>query len=107
MGNGITAFNALECVQDLRKAGFTQEQAEVQARHIEKVKADLETHLATKKDIEQLVQATKKDIEQLAQATKKDLQNLKNELLWKLTLAMAALLGAAKILNMLPSYLNN
>ena len=136
-------FNVLECVQDLREAGFTQDQAEAQAKHIEKAKADLETHLATKQDIEQLRSDTKqdiellrkdieqlrsdtkqdieqlrsdtkkdiellrKDIEQLRSDTKKDLQNLENKLLWKQTLAMAALLGIAKILNMLPSYLGN
>ena len=44
-------FNVLECVKHLREVGFTQEQAEAQAQEIEKAKNDLESHLATKKDL--------------------------------------------------------
>ena len=54
MKNGRALFNALECVKHLRDAGFTQEQAEAQAREIEKAKNDLESNLATKKDLREL-----------------------------------------------------
>ncbi len=61
MRNGQEVFNVLECVKHLRQAGLTQEQAEAQAREIEKAKNDLESNLATKRDIAEL----KKDIKEL------------------------------------------
>ena len=52
---GHLAFDILECVKQLRdKGGFTQKQAEIQAQQIQLMKADLETHLATKQDIKLL-----------------------------------------------------
>ena len=46
------AFNALKYVQELRKVGVPQEQAEEQAKGLQLVQEDLESGLATKHDIE-------------------------------------------------------
>ena len=61
MKDGQMLFNVLECVKHLRSVGFTQEQAEAQAQEIEKAKNDLESHLATKKDVAEI----KRDIKEL------------------------------------------
>ena len=71
MKNGRALFNALECVKHLRDAGFTQEQAEAQAREIEKAKNDLESNLATKRDI---------------LAVKEDIKNLEDRLGFKMVI---------------------
>ena len=90
MRNGPALFNALECVKHLREAGFTQEQAEAQAREIEKAKNDLESNLATKRDIAALA----KDIMALA----KDIKNLEDRLGLKMVITSGsfafAILGA-------------
>ena len=59
MRNGQSTFSAIDCIQNLKKVGFTPEQAEAQAKEIERSRIDLMTVLATKQDIELI----KKDIE--------------------------------------------
>ena len=44
-------FNVLDYVRELRDVGVKQEQAEVQARHLELVKSEIESNLATKEDL--------------------------------------------------------
>ena len=54
MKNGQILFDPVTCIKQLRKAGFTQEQAETQAEQMQMMKASLESNLATKSDIEKL-----------------------------------------------------
>ncbi len=82
MRNGQEVFNVLECVKHLRQAGFTQEQAEAQAREIEKAKNDLESNLATKRDIVDL----KRDIEKLRGDTKREIKALEERIGFKMVI---------------------
>ena len=61
---------------------------------MEKLKSELATNLATKENLE----ATKEDL-------KRELIALEHKLLWKMMVGMAALLGVAKILSLLPDFL--
>ena len=90
----FSEFKVLECIKALKSAGFTQEQAEAQAGQMEKLRSELATNLATKENLE----ATKEDI-------KRELIALEHKLLWKMMVAMAALLGSAKILSFLPDFI--
>ena len=80
MGNPQREFNALDYVKELRDAGFKQEQAEVQARHLELVKADIESGLATKRDTETIQSELKKDIEAVRSELKKDIEMVRKEI---------------------------
>ena len=77
MKNGQNNFSALEYSKELRGVGFTQEQAELQARQLELVKGEIQSELATRRDIEGLREATKRDNEGLREATKRDNEELR------------------------------
>ena len=74
MKNGHSTFSALEYSKELKAVGFSQEQAELQARQFELMRHEIESNLASKKDTEQI----RKDIEILAtkMATKQDISNM-------------------------------
>ena len=90
MGNPQREFSALDYVKELRDAGVSQEQAEVQARHLELVKADIESNLATKRDIESVrkeiesvrkeIESVRKEIEMVRSELKKDIESVRSEL---------------------------
>ena len=65
MRNGHSTFSAIDCIQNLKKAGFTPEQAEAQAKEFERSRLDIMAVLATKEDVE----LVRKDIEQLRKET--------------------------------------
>ena len=69
MRNGQSTFSSVDCIQNLKKAGFTPEQAEAQAKEIERSRVDLMALLATKRDIEQLRFDTEKDIKAMGNKT--------------------------------------
>ena len=54
MKSGQSTFSAIDCIQNLKKAGFTPEQAEAQVKEFERSRIDLMAILATKSDIDQL-----------------------------------------------------
>ena len=57
-----TTFDTLQYAKKLKKAGFTEQQAEIQAEAL----ADfIENNLATKRDLKELELALKNDIKQL------------------------------------------
>ena len=54
MKNGHSTFSALEYSKELRAAGFSQEQAELQARQFELIASEISQELATKRDVKEL-----------------------------------------------------
>ena len=80
MGNPQRVFSALDYAKELRDAGFNQEQAEVQARHLELLKADIESNLATKRDIE----SVRKEIEMVRSELKQDIAELNATLTFRM-----------------------
>lgn len=55
------AISIVNYMHELKQAGFTDRQSEVQARQLEKVFNEIQKEAATKKDLTEL--ATKKDLE--------------------------------------------
>ncbi len=53
------AISIVNYMHDLKEAGFTDRQSEVQARQLERVVTEIQNEAATKKDLEM----TKKDLE--------------------------------------------
>lgn len=66
----IHAFDTLIYAKKLKKAGFTEEQAEAQVGTLAKVT----NNLATKDDLKALEAATKQDLKNFELATKKDFE---------------------------------
>lgn len=62
------AISIVNYIHELKEAGFTDRQSEVQARQLEQVVTEIKNEAAMKKDLNDL--ATKKDLEM----TKKDLE---------------------------------
>jgi hypothetical protein len=93
------AFDTLAYARRLKGAGFTEEQAEVQAEALAAVvletvatKQDLrELAMATKQDLRELATVTKQDLRELAMATKQDLRELE----YRLTLRLGAMITVA------------
>ncbi len=86
-------FDSLKFAKELRKKGFTKQQAEGLA---EAQTALINSNLATKQDIIRLEQATKQDIARLEQATRHDIaasaQATKSELIkWMSGLTLASI----------------
>lgn len=65
---GAMAISIVNYMHELKQAGFTDRQSQVQARQLEKVFNEIQKEAATKKDLTEL--ATKKDLE----LTKQDLE---------------------------------
>ena len=55
------AISIINYMHDLKEAGFTDKQSEVQARQLKRVVTEIQNEAATKKDLTDL--ATKKDLE--------------------------------------------
>ena len=91
MKNGQHIFSALEYSKELRAAGFTQEQSELQARQFELMKYEIDSELATKKDIKLI----EKEIAELKKDTKD--QTLK---------IIAVLGGLITLFKFLPDFFN-
>ena len=75
------AFDTLEYAKELEAAGFTAEQAEVQAKALARIVNE--------------TLATKADIEALKLELKRDIKELEERLTYKLTLRMGTMLVAA------------
>ena len=69
----IIAFDTLSYANELKEAGFTEKQAEIQAKTLKKI---IESNLATKQDILML----QKEIEKNAQAAKQDILMLQKDI---------------------------
>jgi len=68
-------FNPLMYANKLKQAGFTEQQAEIQATALTEL---IDEKLVTKEDFHALEKATKRDLQELANNTKRDLQELAN-----------------------------
>ena len=66
-------FNTLSYAQQLTEAGFTAEQAEIQAKTLKKI---IESNIATKQDILRLENFTKEEILKLEKTTKEEVLRL-------------------------------
>ena len=75
------AFDTLDYAKELQSAGFTPQQAEVQAKALARI---VDERLATKQDIELLKHELQRDIKELEE-----------RLTYRLTLRMGAMLAAA------------
>ena len=64
------AMSIVDYMHELKDAGFTDRQSEVQAKKIEQVVVEIQNGLATKQDLEELRLSAKKDLA----LTKKDLE---------------------------------
>lgn len=83
MSNIVLSFDTLQYSKKLREAGFTEQQAEVQAEALREL---IDDKLATKMDILEL----KKDIK----ASEDRLNNKINELSYKLTIRLGGMIVA-------------
>ncbi len=82
------AFDTLEYAKELEAAGFTAEQAEVQAKALARI---VDERLATKTDIA----ALKHDIEAVKVEIQRDMKALEERLTYRLTLRMGTMLAAS------------
>ncbi|MEM9732470.1 MAG: hypothetical protein AAF903_03165 [Pseudomonadota bacterium] len=65
-------FDTHNAIEDLKRGGFTEDQAKANVRFIKEV---LEGGVATKRDLDELQAAVKNDLDTLQSATKRDLEN--------------------------------
>lgn len=59
----MVAVSIVNYMHDLKQAGFTDKQSEVQARQLEQIVTEVKSELATKQDLELAIAATKRDLE--------------------------------------------
>ena len=93
------AFDTHQYVKKLKEAGFTEQQAEVQAETLADIMGN---NLATKQDVETAKLELKRDIKELEMKTDTKLAQLKNELIrWMVAIGAAELsiIIGLKILN--------
>jgi hypothetical protein len=93
------AFDTLAYARRLKQAGFSEEQAEVQAEALAAVVSDT---LATKQDLRDLGLVMKQDLHELAVAMKQDLRELAvttkhdlRELEYRMTVRVGAMMSVA------------
>jgi hypothetical protein len=79
-----TTFDTLMYAKKLKEAGFTEQQAEIQAEAIREI---IENNLATKQDILDF----KKDFQQM----EGKLQQMEERLMYKLTIRLGLMLAAS------------
>ena len=113
MQNGISTFSTIDCIQNLKKAGFTPEQAEAQAKEFERSRIDLLSLMATKKDIEELKKDTVTAIEKisnrvdtLSEKTGEKIQNQTKEIGNQARIIMAFLGGLILLMKFQPEFFN-
>jgi hypothetical protein len=82
------AFDTLEYAKELEAAGFSEKQAEVQAKALARI---VDEKLASKQDISLL----QRDIKELEERLKRDIKELEERLTYRLTLRMGTMLVAA------------
>ena len=82
------AFDTLADARRLKQAGFSEEQAEVQAEALASVVSDT---LATKQDLRELALATKQDFHELALSTRHELREFE----FRLTVRVGAMMSVA------------
>ena len=83
------ALSIVDYIHELKHVGFTDSQAEVQAKQLEHIRTEIKKDLrqeikneinvkdlATKEDLKHLEAATKEDLKHLEAATKADLKHL-------------------------------
>jgi hypothetical protein len=96
----VRLFDPIEYSKQLRSAGFSQEQAEVQAQTMERVmetvvnltREEVRTQdLVAKKDLIEFESALKKDLLILQSRLEKDIATLRNDLFkWVLTVGVSS-----------------
>ena len=83
-----TVFDTLAYAKKLRAVGVPDEVAEVQAEALAEI---VEERLATKRDLKELEEATKRDLK----GVEERLLNRINELEYKMTIRLGAMLAAS------------
>ena len=69
-------FNAIEQLENLIQAGIPDKQAKAQVKALQLVKEDIESNLATKKDLEHVKAELETKMEYAKAELKKDIKNL-------------------------------
>lgn len=95
-------FNALKYVEELRKAGMPEKQAEAQIRVLNEV---VDSELASKRDVETVRKELKRDIKELElkietvhEELKRDIKELELRLTHTLTMRLGGLMALGVIL---------
>ena len=102
MKNGHSTFSALEYAKELRAVGVPQEQAELQARQFELMRHEIESDLATKRDIEMAEKNFEKNIRMAEKNLEKNMETEMAKLGNTLTLRVLMIVGLfATILGLL------
>ncbi|MBF0434927.1 MAG: DUF1640 domain-containing protein [Magnetococcales bacterium] len=102
-------FDTHAYIKELKSVGFTEEQAEVQAKTLSSIfKTNLD-ELATRKDLKELEMATKRDLKELELTIKselrKDIETAKAETIkWMFGVATGQVMFIIAILKMFPSH---
>lgn len=74
-------LSIVDYIHELKEAGFTDKQAEVQAKRLEQVVAEVETKI--KEDLKSQAFSTKSDVENTANLLRKEIAEAKNQIiLW-------------------------
>ncbi len=83
----MSNFNAIEQLDLFTEAGFSDEQAKVQVRALQLVKEDIESNLATKKDLEH----TRAALEEKNEVTRAEIGHTRAALEEKIEVTRAAM----------------
>ena len=86
-----TIFDTLAYAKKLKAAGFTDDQAEIQAQTLVEI---IEERLATKQDLKELELSLKQDMKELELSLKQDIKELELRLKLDLTLRLGGMLVA-------------
>ena len=90
MANTQPKYDSLEYASELKEAGFTDQQAKVQAKALFRV---IDQQLVTKQDIKELETKLSYDIKELELKTAHQMKELESQLVFRLTKIMVILLG--------------
>ena len=88
-------FNTLAYAKKLKSAGFTEEQAEIQAEALIEI---IEDRLATKQDMKELETTLKQDMKELETTLKRDMKELELRLKHDLTIRIGGMLTAGIVI---------
>lgn len=97
-----TAFDTLAYAKKLKEAGFTEQQAEVQA---EALRAVVDANLATKQDVALLQREIKesesglrRDMKELETTLRRDMKEIESRITWRLGGLIVAGVGVLAVL---------
>ena len=105
MNNGNSTFSPLDCVENLKKAGFNPEQATAFTREIERSRADMLAIVATKEDIAKIEKETVALRTQLEGLGTK-IDDVRNETANQTLKIIGVLGGLIAVLKFLPDFFN-